>query len=90
MTLLISEHIMEHFQKVYTTEHSFSYDDPKLYNIPHPTTHCDDYNMLCGQPCLLEIKSVLFSFQPLKAPSPNGLHPMFFQTLWNETNHHLS
>lgn len=30
-----------------------------------------------------KIKQAMFSFKPLKAPGPDGLHPMFYQKYWN-------
>lgn len=32
-----------------------------------------------------EIKSVVNSLKPYKAPSPDGLHPFFYRKFWDET-----
>ncbi|XP_028089245.1 uncharacterized protein LOC114289680 [Camellia sinensis] len=35
---------------------------------------------------VIEIRSVLRTFKPWKAPGPDGLHPAFFQRCWNLIN----
>lgn len=30
---------------------------------------------------------MLFSFQPFKAPGPDGLHPIFFRRFWENVKH---
>lgn len=34
-------------------------------------------------PTIEEIKQAVFSFQPFKAPGPDGLHPFFHQKYWD-------
>lgn len=32
-----------------------------------------------------EIKNAIFSIEPLKSLGPHGLHPLFFQKYWSDT-----
>lgn len=86
----IRDHILDHFITIYKTEHSYCSRSPHLYPVPHPTILNDHHNLLNSKPDLPEIQQALFSFQPLKAPGPDGLHPIFFQTYWYHTQRHLA
>lgn len=81
----ISTFIIDHFAKIYTTDHSFSYLRRALFPVPHP--HLSEIDKATLQaPCIIhEISKVVFSFSPLKAPGPDGLHPLFFQKYWDIT-----
>lgn len=68
---------------VYTTEHSYSHRTKPLYFVPHPVLSFEDSNTISTRVTEADITRALFSFQPLKAPGPDGLHPIFFQKFWD-------
>lgn len=82
-TIIINKTILQHYQKVYTTEHNLS-----SFSAP---PHCNqaltpENKSTIGRALSREeIKNVMFSFQPLKSPGPDGLHPLFFQIFWKDT-----
>lgn len=46
-------------------------------------------DLLLSPPTLIEVKNALFSMKPLKAPGPDGFHPIFFQNTWDTTCYDL-
>lgn len=81
----ISDFILNHFVKAYITEHSFSYLHKDLFSIPHPALSSRDQTFLSAPCTINEITQFIFSFSTLKAPGPDGLHPLFFQNFWKAT-----
>lgn len=45
--------------------------------------HSLDLLELGNIPSINEIQKTVFSFQPYKAPGPDGVHPFFYQNYWN-------
>lgn len=81
----IKEVIVTHFKDLFTSSSIFENLFPQT-TLTFPTIdntlHCSLFN----PPSLQEIRSVLHTFKPWKAPGPNGLHPAFFQRCWNLIN----
>lgn len=61
------------FLKLYTTEHVFFRVTPNIW---------DSSVKLSFPPSMEEVQGALFSMKPLKAPGPDGFHPIFFQNKW--------
>lgn len=74
----IKEVIVTHFKDLFISssisENLFPQTTLTFPTIDN-TLHCSFFN----PPSLQEIRSVLHTFKPWKAPSPDGLHPAFFQ-----------
>lgn len=73
----IQNHILNHFKDLFVTSHSCS---PNRHFIPvnnfQPSPKTRDPSL--NTPRDNEILVALKSFKPLKAPGPDGLHPLFF------------
>lgn len=53
------------------------------YTSPQSPHNVSDLLKLGDIPTELEICGVVDSFQPYKAPEPDGIHPFFYQNYWN-------
>ena len=69
-------HVQNFYSNLYTMEHmcnSFTKplvrDEQDLVSIGYPPTK-------------KEVRTALFGMKPLKAPGPDGFHPVFFQKAW--------
>lgn len=51
----------------------------------YPTLSTTNQTFLAAPCTLNEITKALFDLSPLKAPGPDGLHPLFFPKFWNLT-----
>ena len=79
----LSDHIRSFYCTLFTSEASLCstlYLD--LAITPTSTS-------LCHSPSLIEVKNALFAMKPLKAPGPDGFHPLFFQKSWETISHDL-
>lgn len=65
------------FQKLFHTFQKFS-----LLKKDCVLPISNNLSSLGVTPTKEEIKEAIFSFKPLKAPGPNGLHPFFYQKYW--------
>ena len=74
----IKSSILAHFSKLYTSEAISvpiaAISPPNFQPIPPHSLQA-----ISGEVIGCEIKRDIFSFQPQKAPSPDGFHPIFFQ-----------
>lgn len=77
----IIDHTKSYFQTLFTTSHHKSH----VLSIPLSKTRLSDIDSedLKRKPTDVEIRNVVFSFQPLKALGSDGLHPYFFQKYWD-------
>jgi exonuclease III len=74
--------IRNHFVKIYTSEEispPISTSNPNLFSSLSDNT-C---SLLTTPPTRADIEAAIRSFKPLKAPGPDGFHPIFFQKFWN-------
>ena len=65
-----------------------------LYTSDHVTCKRDseaseNSTNIVGVPTREEIRLALFSMKPMKAPGPDGFHPIFFQETWDITGNDL-
>ena len=76
----IHDQILSHFTSLYTLEALYAHwnhiPPPHFPSIPESLLDLHGVSNI-------EIKEAIFSFKPLKAPDPNGFHPVFFQKYWN-------
>nr|XP_009591566.1 uncharacterized protein LOC104088573 [Nicotiana tomentosiformis] len=79
----IKESIIKFFSALHTYSHTQS-------PIPTSSPNSQSHTLSIIQKASLalplrdsEIKRASFSFKPFKAPSPNGLHPFFYQKYWD-------
>uniref|UniRef100_A0A2N9EFE1 Reverse transcriptase domain-containing protein n=1 Tax=Fagus sylvatica TaxID=28930 RepID=A0A2N9EFE1_FAGSY len=74
--------IRNHFVKIYTSEEispPIRTTNPNLFSSLSDNT-C---SLLTTPPTRADIEAAIRSFKPLKAPRPDGFHPIFFQKFWN-------
>lgn len=65
---------------MFTTQESHT---PNAYWSPSTWNPCNnDIKTITAPFTHDEIKNAMFDFKPYKAPSPDGLHPYFFQKYW--------
>lgn len=73
----LSDHIRNFYYNLFTTEsvmcHTSAFE-------PFPPTVTNTFS---HPPSMIEVKNALFSMKPLKAPGPDGFHPLFFQNSWD-------
>ena len=74
--------LQNHFVKLYTLERDSTLvldSNPNLFSSLSANT-C---SLLATPPTRADIEATIKSFQLLKAPGPDGFHPIFFQKFWN-------
>lgn len=70
------------FLKSLLSEESYIFNDNFASSIPQLITD-EDNAMLMAPFFIQEVKNVVFSMSPNKAPSPNGFTALFFQKCWS-------
>ncbi|OMO53258.1 reverse transcriptase [Corchorus capsularis] len=78
----LASHIINHFQILFSTSLVTSDWDCILPANITNELRLDTHDSLCQKPSRSEIHKALFSMKPRKSPSPDGLHPGFFQKCW--------
>lgn len=74
------DHALSHFKNLYHD------DSPAVWSYPtpgFPTLASDEIENLSLPVSEHEIHTAIFQMQPLKAPGPDGVHPLFFQKFWH-------
>lgn len=61
-----------------------------LLDVSNYVPSTQQSSSLADSPTQDEIKMPLFEMSPLKAPGPDGFHPIFFQKSWDLLAHHLT
>ncbi|XP_028776836.1 uncharacterized protein LOC114733531 [Neltuma alba] len=70
-----------YFEQLYREE---SGESPRLnFELSYPRIKESDMMMVGDKVDAEEIKKAIFAMGPLKAPGPDGLNPLFFQSQWN-------
>ncbi|XP_061353715.1 uncharacterized protein LOC133298441 [Gastrolobium bilobum] len=77
----LKEMVVGFFEKVYINEGTNIAPFPFFGCFPKITS--PSFHQLHAVPSELEIKDVFFSMSPFKAPGPDWLHAIFFQSQWN-------
>ena len=77
---ILSDHIRDFFCNLLASE------SPVCTRNSNSSAHLHQSLSFCHPPTIGEVKNALFSMQPLKAPGPDGFHPLFFQNTWNFTH----
>lgn len=62
--------------------HYRSLSSPRILNL-EPEISAYELQFLDENPSKMEIFNIVKYFQPLKAPRPDGLHPIFYQKCWS-------
>ena len=74
----IRDHISDFFRNLYSTEQGGCSrqrsQSQELIDIAYP-------------PSDAEVKRALNQMKPIKAPGPDGFHPIFFQRMWDTVGH---
>ncbi|GKV13109.1 hypothetical protein SLEP1_g24176 [Rubroshorea leprosula] len=73
--------IRNHFMHLFSLSLDHSFHDSFVSLGVNPSGSLD-LSCLEGIPNVQEIKSALFCLKAFKAPGPDGLHPAFFQKMW--------
>lgn len=81
---LIVNHILNHFQQIYTTESNSAPLNPYFLNH-HLGLSDADHPALSSLILVQEIINSIKSFKPIKTPSLDGFHPFFFQKFFQNT-----
>ncbi|KAF3668653.1 hypothetical protein FXO38_07989 [Capsicum annuum] len=76
--------IMHHFTKLFTTSQNQSANIHLSPIHANNVIQAEAYQILDTPLRDSEIHLAVKGFKPLKAPGPNGLHPLFYQKFWNE------
>ncbi|KAG5621920.1 hypothetical protein H5410_007138 [Solanum commersonii] len=76
----ITEYTFNYSSKLFDTNHIQS---PREFN--EVDTNAPDENMpMIGEDLLdEEVSNAIYSFEPYKAPGPDGIHPFFYQKYWS-------
>ncbi|GKV26879.1 hypothetical protein SLEP1_g36097 [Rubroshorea leprosula] len=74
--------IRNHFMHLFTSSLDFSYHD-SFSNLGVGISESHDLSFLDNPPSDEEIHNALFGLKLFKAPGPDGLHPGFFQKMWD-------
>lgn len=75
----IASTISTFYTNLYTTDHTIGNRDTQLNPSSLASISYLDHDHLVAIPSMEEVKRVVFSFKPNKAPSPNGLHSFMYQ-----------
>ena len=75
----IKNSIFQYYNNLYSTEHHVAPLGFQLNPSSRGSICKEDHSRLEAIPEITEIKSVVFSFKPDKAPSPDGIHPLLYQ-----------
>ncbi|GLT61796.1 hypothetical protein SLA2020_344780 [Shorea laevis] len=78
----IANLIRNHFVHLFSSSLEHSFHD-SFNNLRVDSSSLIDLSGLDGIPDDQEIRAGLFCLKPFKAPGPDGLHPAFFQKLWD-------
>lgn len=76
---------MSYFQSIYTTDFKSSPRQLHIILTSNPVLSQRQIEDLSREISLPELKEAVFSFNPYKAPGPDGLHPLFYKK--NLENH---
>lgn len=71
----------DHFLNMFESKHFF-HKRSHIFNISNSSSLLDSHDL--DFPPFVEIKYSLFQMDPLKAPGPHGIQPIFFQKHWKE------
>ncbi|GLT58567.1 hypothetical protein SLA2020_314490 [Shorea laevis] len=74
--------IRNHFIHLFTSSLDYSYHD-SFSNLGVAVVEPHNLTFLDNPPTEKEIQDALFGLKPFKAPGPDGLHPGFFQRMWD-------
>lgn len=79
--------VENYFEQMFTDDGSFSLPRnwPKLF----PTLIREDLQNINAPITLEETKAALFSIGKLKAPEPDGMLAIFYQSYWNSCSHDI-
>lgn len=77
----IAELFLNHFKITFKLSHNPNVSTD-LLDLTDYRSLSDEYQSLDNIPSPEEIRAALFDMGPLKAPGPDGFHPIFFQKMW--------
>lgn len=79
--------VMGFFYRIYSSSNIPDCSFQTHYSFPCILE--EDLAVISSGISLEEMKKALFSMQNLKAPGPDGYHPLFFKSRWNTVGHSL-
>lgn len=80
----IMDHIQQGFSKLYSSEMCMARMDSPIANFSCCFLSEEEGGWMGRVVDEEEIKAVLWSLKPIKAPGPDGLHAGFFQYFWRD------